>query len=193
MALYAAAFVNYSIPLGLGHVGFGFQRDETTWYWGALEMAGMIKASYRDADFFSWISGGSKQQSRDANAYNGTVLNQGNAQDMVSSMRNGSSNSGEMRHYAYHDMKTFPVPRPNFSAALAVVDRVRKGGYGLVGNNCLDASYNVLKAYANDGNIVPWPLTNPIPRLWFSAIKGNLMNIQSEKATGDWTTQHFGT
>ena len=42
MAENAAIFINWMIPVGMGHVGWGFKQSQDQWWYGGLETAGVI-------------------------------------------------------------------------------------------------------------------------------------------------------
>ena len=84
-----------------------------------------------------------------------------------------------------HNDKTKLINNPNISAALAMIEIVRKGGYNLHGFNCCDAVFNVIKAYDNENDkTLPWPSTRWAPRWWYDAIPGLSLFLQSRWATG---------
>lgn len=169
MALRAAAFINWTIPIGLGHVGWGFEDSPNVWYYGALETAGLIKGKNTD---------------------NGTFNDKGSGAQMIDAMRN-AKRAGGGTGFPYHEYKMITVPNTNVGAALQLIERIKKNGYGLYKNNCLDATFNVVKAYAcGNDRVLPWPATNPIPRFWYRAIPSQGIFIQSEASTGNWFAQH---
>ena len=165
----AAIFINWMIPLGMGHVGWGFQQN-SLWNYGGLETAGVII---------------------DKGANNNTNNCLGSFDEMVKNMkitnRPGCNGGG----YPYHEYKIISVASPKSSAALDQVKSIRQNGYGLHANNCMDAVFNVIKAYAGgNDHILPWPSSYWAPRWWYAAIPGQSIFLQSQSATGNWFQQH---
>ena len=166
--MFAAVFINWTIPVGLGHVGWGFQASAANWYYGALETAG----------FMVW-----------AGDDNHTFNQLGSFSRMISDMKTGRRDSGG--GYPYHDYKLINVGQTDVGSALRLVANIKSNGYGLFRNNCMDATFNVVKSFARGNDrVLPWPSTHPIPRMWYSAIPGKGNFIQSESVTGNWMSQH---
>jgi hypothetical protein len=168
--MQAAMFINWMIPVGLGHVGWGFQYGHDAWYYGGLETAGIVIG---------------KGRNNSTNNVKGTFAEM--IRNMKGSNRPGSANGG----YPYHEYKLKTINSPNIGAALSTVERIRSNGYGLHGNNCCDAVFNVIKAYDNGNDkTLPWPCYYWAPRWWYAAIPGPSIFMQSQWVTGNWLKQH---
>lgn len=170
----AAMFINWMIPVGMGHVGWGFQCGEDVWYYGGLETAGI------------YIGPGKP---------NNTNNCRGSFHDMIRDMKgsNRPNGGGSAGGYPYHEYKLKTINNPNLGAALNMVSRIRAGGYNLHGFNCCDAVFNVIKAYDNGNDrTLPWPSVYWAPRWWYAAIPGRSIFMQSQSATGNWLSQHGG-
>lgn len=169
----AAMFINWMIPVGMGHVGWGFQYGPNAWFYGGLETAGVVI---------------SKGLPNNTNNSAGTFAEM--IRDMKGQNRPGRGNGGG---YPYHNYKTKLINNPNINAALAAVEVIKKGGYNLHGFNCCDAVFNVIKAYDNGNDkTLPWPSTHWAPRWWYDAIPGPSIFLQSQWDTGNWLSQHGG-
>ncbi len=174
--MQAAMFINWTIPVGMGHTGWGFQAAPDKWYFGGLETAGV------------WIGPGSQ------NNTNNCI---GTFADMIRVMKgtNRPNGGGDPKKggYPYHEYKLKTVNNPNLNAALNKVMSIRCGGYNLHGFNCCDAVFNVIKAYDNNNDTtLPWPSTHWAPRSWYSAIPGKGVFMQPESVTGGMFAQHGG-
>ena len=167
----AAIFINWTIPIGLGHVGWGYQISPDVWMYGGLETAGFYIGS----------------------GYGNNTHNiKGSFKAMIQGMKDGKrpDNTG-FDGYPYHQYKIISVQNINVAGAATLVEKIRNGGYFLPGNNCMDAVFQVMKAYARGNDrVLPWPCTHPVPRMWYNAIPGKGVYIQSESATGNFLKQH---
>lgn len=170
MAENAAVFINWMIPVGMGHVGWGFRHNSSQWWYGGLETAGIIIGK---------------------NKQNNTNNCLGTFDEMIKNMK-GTNRPGCGRGgYPYHEYKLISVNQVNTKKALDMVAKIRGNGYGLHGNNCADAVFNVIKAYANgNDNILPWPAIYWAPRWWYCAIDAYSHVLQDQSATGNWFEQH---
>ena len=166
----AAIFLNAMIPVGMGHVGWGFERCPGWWYYGGLETAGLV------------IDQGTDNNTNNCFGTYDTMI-----KNMKTKYRPGCPGSG----YPYHDFKLITVSNPNVDQALETVRLIKRGGYGLFGNNCMDAVYNVLCSYANNNtHLLPGPGTFLAPRVWYGAIWVQNNLLQSQWSTGNWFEQH---
>lgn len=156
----AVVFINWSMPLGFGHVGWGFEFVKGQFYFGAVELT----------------SSALKGKGEDTRIFN----EKANQADMISKMKSGKHGGSG---FQYHACKFVNVSKPNQSEPLKVIATARRNGYGFLGNNCMDAVFNVVKAYANGNDkILPWPATHWTPRSFFTDIDAPQITIQSEKS-----------
>ena len=110
---------------------------------------------------------------------------------MINNMKGTNRPGCNRGGYPYHEYKLISVNHANLKKALEQVAKVRTNGYGLHGNNCSDAVFNVIKAYANGNDkILPWPSVYWAPRWWYCAIKGYSNVLQDQSKTGNWFGQH---
>jgi len=70
------------------------------------------------------------------------------------------------------------VARFSVAAASDLARQCHNWGYTVVGNNCMDDVYQIIKAYAQgDGNILPRPLAHPRPVDFFEAIPSPVQHL----------------
>lgn len=145
----AVVFINYEeVPGGAGHVGWGFETQPGTFCYGAKEAVGTIAV----------ISG----------QYNGVFIEEGSEQQMLNAMKTGNHGGNRFPYDAY---KYVEVAHPNPQEGLNLAHQSPNWGYALVGNNCMDDVFRIIKAYAsNDDNVLPWPATHWLPVQFFDAI-----------------------
>ncbi len=151
----ALVFVNPSIPMNAGHIGWGFKAGEGRYTYGSKEISGAIAIP--------------------AGQPNGMFFKTANFEQMLQDMKMGGS-QGPSRHPVFRYMlyKQVFVPNANPGAAQAAAEAASRDGYGLVGNNCMDNAYRVLTAYGLHDDVIPNPSFNPgqwIPNNWFNDIK----------------------
>lgn len=73
--------------------------------------------------------------------------------------------------YEYGLYKVLEVARPNVQAAQAKLQEVKRKPYAFVGNNCLDSTYAILKAFgASPLPDISWG--NLAPANWFKSLPG---------------------
>lgn len=160
----AAIFINWGVPLGFGHVGWGFEKMPGDWYYGAVEIAG------------GW---GVVRKGDDNKIFNKL----GTEDQMLSEMKKGSVSGGPL--FYYNEYKFVDVPNGDYKPALTYIAKARANGYGLLGNNCMDAVFRVIKAYANgDDNFLPHPSKFWAPRWWYCDVKAKSKFLR--KDTGIW-------
>jgi hypothetical protein len=79
---------------------------------------------------------------------------------------------GALKAKPYDHYRSSSIQNPSICAAVQVAEGLYNAGYKIIGNNCLDAVYNVLKAYgAVFGGITPGNHPCPSGRFgWFTAL-----------------------
>ena len=90
----------------------------------------------------------------------------------------------KIRYPGYDMFKEIEVPEPNVKAALAKVREVSREPYNLIGGNCMDATYKILKAY---GAPLPRPSDNWEPIKFFKKISTRAIVLQDSKSRIDFS------
>jgi hypothetical protein len=80
-----------------------------------------------------------------------------------------------MRDRRYNEFKLIDISQDDLSAALRVVRWVSRQPYEIVGHNCMNATYDVLRAYGVDG--LPVPAHHWEPNHWFDHVHGQHYQI----------------
>jgi hypothetical protein len=80
-----------------------------------------------------------------------------------------------MRARNYDAYKVAGIRNFNPSAAEAAAKAVKSAGYRAVGSNCLDHTYQVLRAYGVED--LPWLQTHPSPNDWFALFNGQYQEV----------------
>jgi hypothetical protein len=75
----------------------------------------------------------------------------------------------------YHAVKRAKVQVASPHQAMHEAKVVATGGYTAIGNNCLDHTCRILKAYGVKD--LPWPLTHPSPSDWFAQFNGAYLDL----------------
>ena len=167
--LCAFVFVNRSTPIGLGHIGFGFQTSRDRFCYGSVE--GAI---------------GSPPYTAPGDPNGGFWVENATVTDMLTDVKSGHQQwrveKYLKRGLLYSHYKVIKVRYPNIEAGLRVARTTKSRGYSVAaagnpnkqwlrGNNCADAVFDVIKAYASDDDhILPWPSTHPTPNHLFDHI-----------------------
>ena len=147
----AYVFINKTIPMNLGHVGWGFEIKPGHFCFGAKEVAGNLHVSEGDNNY--------------------VFVRQGSEQQMLSTMKKGV-------RYPYHFCKAIEVPHTNPAAAMHMAEDSKKWGYFILGNNCMDDVFKIIKCYANGNDtVLPWPSTHPTPNHFFHDIPAPEMKL----------------
>jgi hypothetical protein len=148
----AYVFINKSMPLNLGHVGWGFETSPGKFCFGAKEAVGTILIPV----------------GQDNNVF----VAYGSETTMLSTMKRTVNN------FVYHNYKVVEVSDTDPDAATALAEDSKTWGYFIGTNNCMDDVFKIIKCYArNDNNILPWPSTNWTPNGFFNAIKSTEQSL----------------
>jgi len=153
----AVVFINYSIaPFNVGHVGWGFEAQPGHFCYGAKEALGMQEVALPGYP-------------------NGVFVAQGSEPEMLAAMKTGNHPANG---FFYNDYRYVEVASFNVDAATELARQCPHWGYTVVGNNCMDDVYRILKAYANgDGNILPRPRAHRRPVDFFRAIPSPVQHL----------------
>lgn len=71
----------------------------------------------------------------------------------------------DMKAKGYTGYKCVTVGKGNITSATNAALATKSGGYSVIGNNCMDHSYRILKAF---GASMPSPTLELAPNLWYS-------------------------
>jgi hypothetical protein len=149
-------FLYPSIPLELGHVGWGFRLDDGRWCWGATELSGGFVAPGQP---------------------NGACVERGTREQMMSWFRDGlRPNSAPWKYFSY---KALRADHPRGSVGEQMAEATKQMGYSVVGNNCMTHALSILNGYAGYP-ILPLPVIHPvqmIPRVWFTLINATEYHV----------------
>lgn len=145
-------FIRLPGPFGLGHAGVGFEYRkysgstlvEVRYYYGAIEgynNQSYIKPGNYNGGWWAYASTG---------------------QNMYSVMKSYT--------YGYTGVKYttsfFDVTSTQVNNAINVIKNFPYRGYNVSGNNCMNASYDVLRALGTPN--LQWPSTNWFPKDWYN-------------------------
>ena len=136
----------------MGHAGLGFEVRK---YNGST----LIEVKY----YFGAIEGYNNQSYIKPGNYNGGWWS-------TSTTGQGMYNIMKSSSYGYTGVKYrtafFDVTATQVSNAISVIQNFPNRGYNLSGNNCMNASYDFLRAL-NTPNL-QWPSTNWFPKDWYN-------------------------
>lgn len=86
-----------------------------------------------------------------------------------------------MQEKGYISLKYINLTHANPVAAYRVAKWIGTQSYAVIGRNCLDDTYDVLRAYGVPE--LPPPSTDLLPDMWFNALAATLAQVQAY----DWT------
>jgi hypothetical protein len=90
---------------------------------------------------------------------------------------------GPFRYLAYDHYKVFSVSQGYLDRALEVVNWISEQPYFVLGRNCMDDVYDVLRAFGMQ-NLIP-PYLAWIPNVWFQELPGQAQPISDSPL--EWT------
>lgn len=162
-------FVNTKQAARLGHVGWGFLLAD-----GKTYMFGSTDHLYRhhEMDLPAWINYMSVPPGEHTDWWCGY----GTREDMLKAMARSSE------HIWYHKCKGVEIQNADPSAAEKVAREQQFAGWTVLTNNCVQQTYEIVKAYGADCKI-PSPWENPfnlIPRVWFDSFTGETVHLNKE-------------
>lgn len=83
-----------------------------------------------------------------------------------------------MRERRYNEFKVIDLHQSNLNNALGVVKWVSRQPYELIGHNCMNATYDVLRAFGVDR--LPVPSHHWEPNHWFDHVQGQYYRIDAD-------------
>src|SRR5262249_36835117 len=83
-----------------------------------------------------------------------------------------------MRERRYHEFKVLDLSQGDLSAAICVVKWVSRQPYEVIGHNCMNATYDVLRAYGVERLPVPGPHGDP--NHWSDRVQGQLARSDAD-------------
>jgi hypothetical protein len=83
-----------------------------------------------------------------------------------------------MRARRYREFKVLDLGQTDRSSALRVVKWVSRQPYEVIGHNCMNATYDVLRAFGADD--LPVPAHHWEPNHWFDHVRGQHYRIDAE-------------
>jgi hypothetical protein len=145
-------FIDFSSPT---HVGFGFQVAPEVYLFGSVENGKGYTLVWRGDD-------------------NGFWMTTGTLQEMMATFLNPSASGfhGALLAKPYNQYRYTIVEGPSVCNAVNTANGLYSSGYSALGNNCLDAVYNVLSDYGVNFHLLD-PGTVWCPsgsNGWFSAL-----------------------
>ena len=161
-------FINFNQALRLGHVGWGFQIDES-----GLFLFGSTDHLYHHPwwDLPAWVdylyvAPGEKTDFWCQTGDEGTML------ETMSSTR---------AHIWYHACKKVKVGDASPAAARKTVDWLETAGWSLLVNNCVQHTYSIATEYGVGRDMPdPWrSAVRQIPRVWFAAVEGEYIELRA--------------
>ncbi len=160
-------FINFRQAAGFGHVGWGFQLDDQSYLYGATDHL----YKHHHIDLISWMEYMYVQPGDHTDWWCG----RGNEEEMIAAM------SRSHHHIWYHACKIVDVKNAKPGEAETVARQLETAGWAVLNNNCVQQTYEIVKAYGAD-NLIPDPWANAfylIPRVWFSAFKGEVRMLNN--------------
>lgn len=138
-------FMRPTDALTFGHMGWGIQLSDGSYYCGATENPMNVQdlsktlAVPNGQDIHSW------------------TMRFNTEADMFARMRSMS----------YTKWKGLAVANPQVANAKSLIDRIKDRGYGGIGNNCMDHAFDVFTYYGVSWTKLPLKSTFPVPNEWF--------------------------
>ena len=163
----AFVFINWIQAARLGHVGWGFRLNgDGTCFFGSTDH--LIRHGYFDLP--GWIRYAHLEPHKDNDWWSA----QDSYDHMLADMRDG-------HHIRYHSLKSVAVSTADPERAVAAARSLASGGWSVLANNCVHQTYRVLTEYGASIPEPASPLTNLIPRVWFSRLEGKRLDLNPIK------------
>jgi hypothetical protein len=149
----ACVFVQPQGASGNGHVGWGFRvSQEDHWFFGSTENTQGAATIDAGNDIGFWEHEGTYDQMLDAFVRQTYYPRDHRAYPA----------------WAYTAFKCEDVSDSAVNAAKAEMAATARQGYRLIGNNCMNHAYNILKAYNTKNLPDPAAVTNWAPNNWYA-------------------------
>jgi len=127
-----------------GHIGWGFQLSDGTYYGGATE-------NYAKGDFRTyWVNAGADNDF------------------WAEKFDTEAQMYAKMKSLGYTQYKMLLVNNPTILAAKKRTEEIQMKGFQGVSNNCLDHTFQVLEAYGIHWTKLPVRQVFPFPNKWFN-------------------------
>ncbi len=170
----AFIFINYLQALRFGHVAWGFALGNGRYCYGSSDH--LLKRPMSDlialARYSHVPAGG------DIDFW----CEEGSYDEMIAAMASG-------HHIRYHACKRIGDDSYRFDgnveAARLAVEAVKVGGWSVLKNNCIHHTYQILKAYGVDDNLLVPTLLRPwsmLPKKWFKHAAGQSIVLRPTTA-----------
>lgn len=148
VTLEAAVFVRHAGAYGAGHIAWG-------WQWAPWE------PKYRN----HWVIGSVED-------FAGMPVQSHEEMDYWSVIVKHPAEA--IKRYGYDEYKVLKVPNADPDAALRVQAWVEAEAYRVLGRNCMDDCYDILRAY---GATLPPPVYHWLPNHWYNHVAGKRHTI----------------
>ena len=160
----AYIFINFKQAARFGHIGWGFQLDDQSVFYGSTDHL----YHHRWWDLPGWI----KYMNVPPHGHTDWWAEVGSEEVMLRTMKSG-------HHIHYHAYKVITVEQPRPEPARESAQAMQTAGWCVVGNNCIDQTYRIMSDFGG-AHLLPAPYGMPlhvVPRLWFAAINSECVNL----------------
>lgn len=157
-AIYS--FINFEQAARFGHVGWGFELQDGSYYFGSTDH--LWKHDWWDIP--AWVRYMNVAPHGDIDWW----AERGSKNDMLQTMKSG-------KHIRYHAFKEVILDEIVPEQAVATAEKLKTGGWHLSQHNCVHQSFLVFSNYSKQHNL-PDPFADPlnmIPKNWFARISGS--------------------
>lgn len=161
-SIEAYVFVRASGAKSLGHVGFGFLVGPGIYAFGGMEDPSNAPTVPAGEDNGFWLAFGAQQ-------------------DMFCAMLLPPVDGAQPYDTNY---KLFTGGPPNGCPAVLAADQYYGAGYNVNGNNCLDATYNILMGYGVPSSHLPSPTLTLLPNIWYTLLDSSWVSYSFPDETG---------
>ncbi len=159
------SFINFEQAAKFGHVGWGFQMEDGSYFYGSSDH--LWKHDWWD--LAAWVRYMHVPPEGDIDWW----AEQGTKSDMLQTMKSGMSPQSGY-HIRYHAFKQIELEAPLANRAFDAAQQLKMGGWSLAKHNCVHQVYLVLSNYSKHHNL-PNPFEDPlnlIPKTWFARVDG---------------------
>jgi hypothetical protein len=159
------AFINYRQAARFGHVGWGFQLDDHSYYFGSSDH--LWKHDWYD--LAAWLAYMHVPAQGDIDWW----AAQGSKALMLETMKSGP-------HIRYHAFKELKPADTMPERAATCAGNLKTGGWNIANHNCVHQAFLILSSYSRQHGL-PDPFKEPlylIPVYWFAGIAGEPQVLQ---------------